>query len=55
MIIQVAIIALLILILFFKETKIIKLKEQLEIRKSENRSLKIILADNDLIPKNFVK
>lgn len=55
MIVQILIIALLITLLAIKDIKIRKLQQQLEIRKSENLSLKRILAENNLIPKKFVK
>lgn len=55
MIIQILIIALLIILLAIKNIKIKELQEQLKIRKSENLSLKRILAENGLIPKKFVK
>lgn len=38
-----------------KDLKMEKLKEELEIKKSENLALKRVLVENDLIPREYVK
>lgn len=53
MIIFIIIVAL--MICAYKDVKIESLKEQLEIKQSENLSLKRVMYENDLIPKEYVK
>ena len=44
-----------IIVCIYKNKQIFKLKERLEIKESENLSLKRVLRENDLIPKEYVK
>ncbi len=48
-------IVIMIAICCYQYIKIQNLKTELDIRNTENKSLKIVLAENDLIPEKFVK
>lgn len=48
-------ILIMIAICCYQYIKINKSETELDIKNTENKSLKIVLSENDLIPKEFVK
>ena len=48
------IVVALIIVLVLKDIKINNLKNELDIKVTENKNLKRVLYENDLIPKKFV-
>lgn len=48
------IVVALIIVLVLKDIKINNLKNELDIKATENKNLKRVLYENDLIPKKFV-
>lgn len=48
-------ILIVIAICCYQYIKINRLETELDIKSTENKSLKIVLSENDLIPKKFVK
>lgn len=53
--IEIIIVAVLIIVIALKDMKIDELENRLNIKETENLSLKKVMASEGLIPKNFVK
>lgn len=55
MLIEIIILAILIIILALKDMKINKLKDKIERLESSNLTLKRVMSDEGLIPREYVK
>lgn len=55
MIVSIIIVGLLIVIIAIKDVKNDKLEDKISLLELENKSLKIVMAENGLIPERFAK